>query len=131
MCGAVRYTCMAEPTFAAHCHCDNCRLWSGTGHSSNLAVRKSATTVTGTPATYVRPTDTGHTVTRSFCATCGVHLFAVYSIAPDEILLNAASLDDLTRFKPDRVLYASRRAAWDYTDPSLATFERDPPPHQA
>ena len=33
LCGAVRYTCNAEPVFAGHCHCVDCRRSSGTGHS--------------------------------------------------------------------------------------------------
>ena len=42
LCGAVRYESSAEPMFAGHCQCTDCRKTSGTGHSSHLAVPRAA-----------------------------------------------------------------------------------------
>lgn len=127
LCGAVRYDCAGEPAMAGHCHCDDCRRSSGSGHSSHLAVTQTSVTMTGEVKGYARPADSGNMVTRYFCPACGAALYSTNSAMPGMMFLRASSLDDLEVFKPQMHVYASRAASWDRRDEALPAFDVMPP----
>ena len=127
LCGAVRYESSMAPVFAAHCHCNDCRKSSGTGHCSHLVLPASALTVTGEVRFYDAPADTGNIVSRGFCPTCGSAIYSKNSAMPDMVYPRASSLDDLEVFQPQMVVYAKRAASWDKLDSSLPHFEEMPP----
>jgi hypothetical protein len=130
-CGAVRYTCSAEPLWAGHCQCSDCRRLSGTGHVSSLAVPLEALRLTGTPRGYTHRADSGNTLTRFFCATCGAPLYSVNSGYPAMAYLRASSLDDPALFKPQTVAWSSSAPAWDYMDPALPHYPKNRPRNEA
>jgi hypothetical protein len=127
LCGAVRYVCTAEPQMMGHCHCEDCRRSSGAGHCAHMVVPASTVTMTGQTSAYVRPADSGNLVTRHFCPTCGSAIYSENSAMPGMTFLRASSLDDLSVFKPQMIVYASRAAAWDVMDPALPSFPQMPP----
>lgn len=127
LCGAVRYTCTAEPAMAGHCHCEDCRRSSGSGHSSHLAVPDASLTLTGKTKGYARAADSGNMVTRHFCPECGSPLFSRNDAMPGMIFLRASSLDDLEVFKPQMHVYAARAASWDHPAAELPAFDKMPP----
>lgn len=127
LCSAVRYTCSAEPAMAGHCHCEDCRRSSGSGHSSHLAVPEASVSLTGEVAAYARPANSGNMVTRHFCPTCGAALFSTNSAMPGMMFLRASSLDDLEVFKPQMHVFTSRAASWDRRDGELPAFDEMPP----
>ena len=126
-CGAIRYECTAEPLFAAHCQCRGCQHFSGTGHFSVMAVPKAAVKMTGTPTYYEAKGDSGNTLRRGFCPTCGSPVFGLPDGMPDLAILPAGSLDDPSIFEPSAVVYAEHGPAWDYLDPALPKFPQMPP----
>ena len=127
LCGAVRYQCDGEPVMAGHCHCEDCRRSSATGHSSHLAVPEASVRIAGALAAYARPADSGAMITRYFCPTCGAAVSSTNSGMPGLVFLRASSLDDLEIFKPQMHVYVSRAASWDRRDDSLPAFETMPP----
>ena len=122
LCGAVRYRCEGEPMFAGHCQCVDCRKSSGTGHCSHLGVPEAAFALTGETTGYPRATDTGNTVTRHFCPTCGAPTHSTNSGYPGTVFVRASSLDDPEVFRPQMVVFASRGPSWDTMDPALPAF---------
>lgn len=128
LCGAVRYESSAEPVVGGHCHCNDCRKTSGTGHGSHLGVPRPALQVIGEVKFFDAPTDSGNTVSRGFCPTCGSAIYSTNSAMPDLTFVRASSLDDLEVFQPQVVVYTKRAASWDKMDPSLPAFEGMPPP---
>ena len=126
LCGAVHYECRADALMAGHCQCIDCRKSSGTGHSSHLAVPRSAVSIAGEVTIYDRAADSGHVVSRAFCSRCGAPIYSLNDAMPDLMFIRASSLDDLEVFKPQMVVYASRGASWDTFDLSLARFEKMP-----
>jgi hypothetical protein len=127
LCGAVQYSCTAEPVMMGHCHCEDCRRSSGSGHSSHLAVPEAGLRVTGSPTGYARPADSGNMVTRYFCPTCGSALYSKNAGMPGMVFLRASSLDDLETFKPQMHVYASRAASWDKPGQDVPSFDIMPP----
>lgn len=126
LCGTVRYVCTGTPLIAGHCHCEDCRRSSGTGHCSHLAVPAASLTLTGRTKAYGRAADSGNRVERHFCPECGASLYSTNAGMPGLVFLRASSLDDLEVFKPQMHVYTSRAASWDRpTD--LPGFEKMPP----
>jgi hypothetical protein len=121
-CGALRYECSAVPIMAGHCHCRSCQKASGTGHSSHLMVPRAAVRISGEASFYERPADSGNTVRRAFCPTCGVQVYGESSGFPDMLVLRAGSLDEPDRFRPDARVYAADAPSWDHMDPALPSF---------
>ncbi len=128
LCGAVRYESSSEPVIAGHCHCNDCRKTSGTGHGSHIGVPRAALQVTGDVKFFEAPTDSGNTVARGFCPTCGSAIYSTNSGMPDLAFPRASSLDDPEVFQPQVVVYTKRAPSWDHMDPSLPAFEAMPPP---
>lgn len=126
LCGAVRYTCDGETMMAGHCHCEDCRRTSGSGHSSHLAVHEDSVTLAGSVTAYVRPADSGNPVTRAFCPTCGAPVFSKNPAMPGMLFLRASSLDDLEVFQPQMHVFTMRAASWDGFSKGVPTFDRMP-----
>ena len=70
-CGAVRYSCAAEPLYMGNCHCRDCQRATGSAYFAAVIVKKSDFSLTGELAWYEKSADRGHTMGRSFCPSCG------------------------------------------------------------
>jgi hypothetical protein len=127
LCGAVSYSCTGEPVAAGHCHCEDCRRSSGSGHCSHLGVPEASVTLRGETKGYARPADSGNVVTRHFCPTCGAAVFSTNSGMPGLTFLRASSLDDLEVFRPQMHVYVAQAASWDRRDDALPAFATMPP----
>jgi hypothetical protein len=110
-----------------HCHCEDCRRSSGSGHCSHLAAPRAAVEVTGKVTVFERAADSGNMVGRAFCPTCGAPVYSLNAAMPDLIFIRASSLDDPEVFRPAMIVYASRAPSWDRMDPALPAFDRMPP----
>ena len=71
LCGKVRYSADAEPTFVGVCHCKNCQKGTGTAFSVVVALPTPALTVQGTLQTFTGRGDSGKATYRRFCPECG------------------------------------------------------------
>jgi hypothetical protein len=83
--------------------------------------------LTGTPRFYEAKADSGNTVRRGFCRTCGSPVVGRTSGMPDMMTISVGSLDDPSVFKPEFVVYTSRGHAWDRIDPALPSYPKMPP----
>ncbi len=126
LCGAVRFESASEPQMVAHCHCVDCRKSSGTGHGTHIVISEDAFSVSGDVKLYDSPADSGNTVSRGFCPTCGSAIYSKNSGMPGMVFPRASSLDDPNKVTPQMVVYASRAPVWDYVDPSLPSFPEMP-----
>lgn len=127
LCGAVKYVCAAEPVMSGHCHCEDCRRSSGTGHGSHLAVPRASLSITGETKGYARSANSGNVVTRNFCPNCGSGVFSTNPAMPDLVFVRASSLDDLEVFKPQMHVFSARAASWDKPTEGVPSFEIMPP----
>ena len=78
-------------------------------------------------AVYEVEAESGSTVRRGFCPTCGSPVVSATSGLPDVTTVSAGSLDDPSRFKPQFVVYTMRGHDWDLVDPALPSFPKMPP----
>jgi hypothetical protein len=125
-CGAIRYEVTTDPMFAGQCQCRDCQHETGGGHSSFLAFPADAVRLGGTPRFYEVKTDSGNTMRRGLCPTCGSPVIADTSGMSDVTAVSAGSLDDPSLFRPQFVCYTSRGHAWDLVDPAVPSFPKMP-----
>ena len=74
-CGAVRYENQGRLLRFVNCHCPDCRKFSGSAFASVLAVEEKGFKVTSGDDNLV-PFQSSPGKLRSFCKTCGSHVFA-------------------------------------------------------
>ena len=112
---------------AGHCQCRDCQPHER--YRSRFAYRfpTTAVKVQGKATSWEKPADSGNKVTRAFCPTCGSPVYPTNSGMPDFFVVEAASLDDPSRFAPQMVVYTSSGFAWDHLDPVLPRFPKKPP----
>lgn len=127
LCGAVRYTVSAEPLATGNCHCRNCQKSAGAPFSSAFLIRQDALQLTGELKYYERTSDTGNTVRRAFCPTCGTPLFSASTGMPDILVMKITGLDHADAIQPMMDIYTESAQAWTRMDPALPKFPRMPP----
>ncbi|MCU0948506.1 MAG: GFA family protein [Porphyrobacter sp.] len=112
LCGKVRYTLNAEPLMCITCHCKNCQRQAGSALSVIIGVPESAVEVTGELTTYNDTGDSGATVRRQFCNTCGSPIFSLVESPPGLVFVKAGTLDDTTMLKPSFHCYTKSKQDW-------------------
>ncbi len=127
LCGEVKFTISSKPLRMAQCHCEDCKKITGTGHVSIAFFKKNQVDIKGETKGYASATDSGSTITRNFCPTCGSRLFGCNSKSEDIIGVSIGTLENSSWFKPDVIVYNKRKPDWDFMDDSVPTFEGMPP----
>jgi hypothetical protein len=127
LCGAVRYECSTQAVMNINCHCRSCQKSTGSGYAPILMVPIAATTITGEVRYYDALGDTGLSVSRGFCPTCGSPLFGKPAVLPDLIGIKAASLDDPSHYQPGADIYTDSAQPWDCMNPNTLKFAKAPP----
>nr|WP_209009257.1 GFA family protein [Pseudovibrio japonicus] len=111
----------------AHCHCDDCRKSSGTGHCTHTALPKEAVEVTGELTLFDKPADSGNVISRAFCPNCGSAVYSLNSSMSDLIFVRASTIDQPDVIEAQVTVYSSRAPSWDKIDESLQAFPEMPP----
>ena len=125
-CGAVRYTCTAEPAFSWNCHCRDCQRASGGAYCPVMYVPQSALTLSGAVTYYAVKAESGNRVERGFCATCGSPLCIRAAWVPKLLGLWAGGLDQSSRFMPQLDVWTASATAWDTLLDGLAKARHAP-----
>ncbi|MGA0343561.1 MAG: GFA family protein [Arenicellales bacterium] len=124
LCGAVSFECAAAPKFQANCHCDDCRKSGGGVYASYAFVDESTITIQGETGSYASPADSGNTMTRHFCTTCGSPVFHTNSRAPSRLGIRVGLIDSADWFQPQANVYTCRRLPSTPLDPEITAFDK-------
>ena len=127
LCGAVRYSLRGPSLFECQCCCKDCQKATGTGHTTIVGVLRSELKVEGEPAVFTNSGESGGTVSRHFCSTCGGRLYTSGSLPGEVVMIQAGSLDLPHAVTPQNVIYFKDRVAWDHFDPALPVFDHYAP----
>lgn len=127
LCGRVTVLAKAPPVRMAQCHCRDCQRVSGTGHATNALFKNSDVELVGATENYAVTADSGNTFARHFCSSCGSRVYAINSGRAGMTIVSVGVFDDSSWFRPEVVLYTSRRCAWDPEIKGVPAFEGMPP----
>jgi hypothetical protein len=128
LCGAVSFSVAAAPVTMGQCHCKDCQRSTGTGHISNARFRRDDVAINGETKTFAVEADSGNTITRRFCPTCGSRLFSENSARPEWLTIAVGAFDDHTWFDPQWVFFKKQQPLWDITTEDIPCYDAMPPP---
>ena len=92
-----------------------------------MFVPEASVIISGEVSYFVKKGDSGQTVTRGFCLTCGSQLFGKPEIVPDLLAIRAGSLDNPGLYQPQMDIYVASAQPWDVMNPELPKFQHLPP----
>jgi len=122
VCGGTRYVLKSRPIALVDCHCIDCRRSAGAPYVQWGSVpRKDLVVTKGEP----RKIAYANRI-RSFAACCGTHLFFEDAKDSDTIDFTIASLDDPTRFAPQKAIFLEDKLPWVVIDESVPSFQTIP-----
>ena len=127
LCGAVRFTANSLPSGARMCWCRDCQRIASGSATVNVLFAESDVIYAGAVATYEMVADSGNTVCRGFCPTCGAQLYSKTVAGPSQPMrVRAGTLDDPRIAPPTAVIWASRAPAWAVFDPAMPLHGEGP-----
>ena len=127
LCGNIRYTCEAEPTMMAICHCKNCQKQTSTTFSILVAVPKGSLNIEGELSAYNDQGSSGQAVIRKFCGKCGSPILSDVAALPTMDFLKAGTLGDTSWLKPEAQLWCDSAQSWLKLDDNIAQIAQNPP----
>jgi hypothetical protein len=120
LCGGTRYVLTSVPYSLAECHCIDCRRAAGAPSVTWGTVPREDLFVT---RGQLRKIPHANRI-RSFASCCGTPLFFEDTSDSKTIDLTIASLDDPTRFAPQKVIWLEDKLPWTVINESLPTFRQ-------
>lgn len=112
LCGAVRYEIDGMPLFMAHCHCSNCRKFSGAARSTNVGVPREQFRITaGAELLGVYRHEGRKDLV--FCSRCGASLLAI-NRWPDGAIVRVrmGCMDGDPGIRPMVQAFVASKAPW-------------------
>ncbi len=128
LCGAVRYEANGPIMFSGHCFCTDCQKASGCGHITVVAVESAQFTLHGTVSQYAKAGESGASVVRSFCATCGTPIFSEPKVVAGATLIRTGTLDDPSAITPQMSIFTRSALLWDPPAANIPAIPGAPQP---
>ncbi len=123
-CGAINYELTSDPQLSFICQCRQCQRITGTGHSAEFVMPSKNTSISGELKFYEMVSNNGNAVSSGFCPTCGNPVLKKSSGYPGLLFFHAATLDNPSLFKPQKVFWHASHQPWDYVDPGLEVKDK-------
>ena len=114
-CGLVRYegTRLEAPMF--RCHGRDCQQLTGSGHSEMMPLANGSFVIGDACKTYEMSGDSGQPTYSGFCPNCGSQLTRHSNLMSDRVYVHASSLDDPSKYTPEKSIYSDAAQPWDAT----------------
>ena len=126
-CGQIRYTIDAEPVGARMCWCRDCQYIASGSATVNVLFPEDAVKFEGVTTTLVKTADSGNTVERGFCPTCGSQMYSrTIQPAGAPIRIRAGTLDNPELKAPEAIIWTDSAPGWAVLDPKLPHHPKGP-----
>ena len=126
-CGQVRYSVEAEPIAARMCWCRDCQYIASGSATVNVLFPEDAVKFEGVVTTLVKTADSGNTVERGFCPTCGSQMYSrTIQPAGMPMRIRAGTLDNPELKAPEAIIWTDSAPGWAVLDPSLPHHPKGP-----
>ncbi len=127
-CGEVRFGFYDPLIYKLACHCRACQYTAGGGPAYVVGVQRDQFRITkGTPKEFSSLADSENLVTRSFCGTCGTHLFASSDAHPGQCGVKVGCLDEPGNFKSRIHIWWEEAPPWHKRGWFTLRFGKNPP----
>ena len=126
-CGQASLATENAPIGARMCWCRDCQRLASGSATVNVLFPDSSVRFSGTIATIVGTADSGNTVERGFCSSCGSQLYSrTIEPAGAPIRIRAGTLDDPELMAPQAIIWADSAPSWAMLDPALPHHPKGP-----
>ncbi len=127
LCGAVRFTIDAEPLGARMCWCRDCQRIASGSATVNVLFPEDAVRYQGEMGTFEMIADSGNTVERGFCMSCGAQMYSK-TVKPSGLpmRIRAGTLDDPEIMAPQAVIWTESAPSWAPIPAALPNYPRGP-----
>ena len=114
LCGNIQYTFTQSPIACVHCHCTDCQKATGSGFATVFGLAKDNIEIENYESLgqFTLTAESGQSVTRLFCQTCGSPLFTEAQNNPDLIWIKAGSLEHSDWLQPTDSCWTGSATAW-------------------
>jgi len=120
LCGATRYELSADPISVGDCHCEDCRRSAGAAYVTWGSVRPASLRVI---SGVLRKVPYAERV-RCFAQCCGTQLFFEEDGGLEWIDVTIASLDDPTKYPPQKAIWIEDKLPWVHLDLNIPSYAR-------
>lgn len=127
ICKAVRYSVSAPPVGSRQCWCRDCQYLGAGSSTVNVIFNASDVTITGELRAFVSLADSGNTMTRGFCPSCGTPVTSASSGRPHFLILRAGTLDHPDIATPTMNIWTDSAPSWAHLDPDVPSNVAQPP----
>lgn len=134
LCKAVRYSVSGQPVTMRQCWCRDCQYFGAGSSTVNVIFNVSDVTLTGAVKLFNSRADSGNTMLRGFCPSCGTPVTSASSGRPERVILRVGTLDHPEIVAPAMNIWTDSAPTWAHLDPAVPTTPRQPqasqsPPH--
>ncbi len=126
-CGAIRYTCTAEPYISYICHCTACQKRTTSAFGISLQVPSDGVTIDkGTPKTRIRTANSGNERIQHFCGDYGSSLLGTSDAMKRITVIYAGTLDDPSWVPIMANIWTDSALPWVPMAPEIERFANGP-----
>jgi hypothetical protein len=126
LCGAVTYEADCEIQRIVNCHCLDCQQATGSVHTTLVFVPEDAVKIKGYPSSYTHMADSGSTMVKRFCSSCGTQLFSMNSRRQGAIGIRAGTISQKHIVQPQLNIFCDSAVASTPMDDKLPKFGKMP-----
>ena len=127
LCGQVKFAASADPLGARMCWCRDCQYIASGSPTVNVLFAEEAVSYTGELGRFTMIADSGNTVERGFCPTCGAQMYSrTVTPAGMPMRVRAGTLDDPGLIAPQAHIWVESAPSWAVLDPALPRHGKGP-----
>ena len=124
-CGQLRVTAVGDPDIVVACSCFECQRRTGSPFGVGAYYpREKVRAIGGSRKAYRRGTDSGRTLTTSFCTECGTSVFWELDMRPQHLGVAVGCFNDPDFPKPARLVWAENSHRWLAFPDEMPVFEK-------
>ena len=126
LCGTINYEADCEIQLVFNCHCLDCQKATGSVHTTVLFVPEKDVKIRGYPSSYTHMADSGATMIKRFCSSCGSQLFSMNSRRPGVMGIRAGTVSQKHLVEPQVNVYCDSAVASTPMDDKLPRHAKMP-----
>ena len=125
ICGGVKYELTEIPLFTQACHCNDCKILTGSSYVINSSVLENTLLIEGNVTSSVElKGGSGKPNKVYFCEKCGTYLYTDYASAVGRLNVRTKTLDEAKEFPPQVHIFVKDKDPWLSLKDNVICFEK-------
>ena len=111
-CSEVKYKITEKPLFTQACHCNDCKVLTGSSYVVNTSILENSFFIEGKLSSTKLIAGSGKPCRVFFCNKCGVFVYADYDSAKGRLTIRTKTLEDAKKFPPQAHIFIKDKDPW-------------------